>query len=420
MKAEIDFRSFPANSVLRLPPFSSPRVPLAKLFWSAATFRSMIRCIATGSIVDGADVGHLRAALIEMLGAADVRLCGSGSLALEIALRACGVRPGDHVVIPSFCCSALVAPIAALDGVPVLADVGPELNLTAATVEAVLDQKTRAIIVPHMFGNPADIGSIVELARPRGIRVIDDAAQAFGAAIGDRLVGGLGDIGIVSFGREKICSGIGGGAVLIADIGLAAAIDSGGLPAPSALAALRHCLSTLVRHRWRSWTRPLNGALHGAAENDPAALPSHYRRERLANLNAAVAFSLVQSLCANIAARRARVSIYRELLGQDERVQLIPHRQGSACLTQVVRVLRYSRATDFAARIIANLARAGYEIQGSYVPIHLLPVSECCLWDCLPMSEKIWSYLVELPCEPTVELDDTRRIAAIVADSLDD
>jgi hypothetical protein len=135
-------------------------------------------------------------------------------LALEIALRACDVGKGDEVIIPTFCCTSVVPPILAVGACPVLADVGDELNITAETVEAALTQKTRAIVVPHLFGNPVDIKSIVDLAHSKDIRVIDDAAQALGATIDGRPVGSFGDLGILSFGSEKVCFGLGGGVVV--------------------------------------------------------------------------------------------------------------------------------------------------------------------------------------------------------------
>jgi cysteine sulfinate desulfinase/cysteine desulfurase-like protein len=127
-------------------------------------------------------------------------------LALEIALRACDLRPGDEVVIPTFCCTSVVAPILAVGANPVLADVGEELNITLETLQMALTKKSRAIIVPHLFGNPADIESIVDLARARNIRVIDDAAQALGATINGRPAGTFGDAGILSFGSIKSAS----------------------------------------------------------------------------------------------------------------------------------------------------------------------------------------------------------------------
>ena len=86
---------------------------------------------------------------------------------------------------------------------PVLADIGEKLNPPVGTVRAVLTQKTRAIIVPHLFGDPADIEGIAELAARKNIRVIDDAAQALGATIHSRPVGSFGAAGILSFGNER-------------------------------------------------------------------------------------------------------------------------------------------------------------------------------------------------------------------------
>src|SRR5262245_62628085 len=151
---------------------------------------------------------------MKRLGVEHAIICGSGSLALEIAVRACGVGEGDEVIIPTFCCTSVVPPILAVGACPVLADVGDELNITAETVEAALTQKTRVIVVPHLFGNPAGINSIVNLAHRRDIRVIDDAAQALGATIDGQPVGSFGDFGILSFGREKVCFGLGGGVVV--------------------------------------------------------------------------------------------------------------------------------------------------------------------------------------------------------------
>jgi dTDP-4-amino-4,6-dideoxygalactose transaminase len=322
------------------------------------------------------------------------------------------------VVIPTFCCTAVVSPIVAAGAVPVLADVGAELNITAATVEAVLGKRTKAIVVPHLFGNPAEIDAIGDLVKGKGVYVIDDAAQALGANIDGRCLGSLGDAGIISFGSEKVCFGLGGGAVVVGSDDLAAQLAASGLSAPSGRAAARACLSTLLRCRWRHWSLPLERAFARSQRDGPETPSSPYRCETMANLNAAVAFSLMQTLPENIVARRARVQAYQALLGGDQRLQLIAHRRGSACLTQVARVLRRRRGEDVATNVIAALAQAGYEIQGSYVPIHLLPGYEQCVWDRLSHAEKIWADLIELPCEPTVGLEDVERIAEIIKTAL--
>ena len=356
----------------------------------------------------------LRSLLINQFGVASALLCGSGSLALEIALRACGVHPGDEVVIPAFCCSAVVAPIVAAGAVPVLADVGVELNLTAGTVAAVLTRNTKAIVVPHLFGNPAEIEAIVDMVRGQNIRVIDDAAQAFGATIGGKWVGTFGDVGVLSFGSEKVCFGLGGGALLAKHKDISSEAESLKLMKPRPAAALRMFLSTLVWRRWRRRTLWLRELLGRADDNDPETIPNHYRSEYLANLNAAVALSLAQSLNENIEARRLRARAYGELLGDAPGLEVIRHQPGSACLTQVVRVASGRRKEDLAAAVTDALGAAGYEARGSYVPLHRLARCSMCVWESLPHADRVWSDLIELPCEPGVDLDEIERVAAIV------
>jgi len=305
-----------------------------------------------------------------------------------------------------------VPPILTAGAIPVLADVGDELNITVEQVEAALTEKTKAIIVPHLFGNPADIEPIVDLARDRNIRVIDDAAQALGATIDGRPLGGFGDAGILSFGNEKICSGLGGGVAVFRKKDIFDGDFKIDLSPPVPSPVLQNFFSTLLWRRWRRWTRPAEALF--SEKRDPDLPPSPYRRETMANLNAAVARSLMQSLQANIAARHARVHAYQAFLGDHERLQLITHRPGSACLTQVVRILPKRRGDDPAARVIEALGRAGYEVQGSYVPIQLLPYYEPWVRERLPQVERVWADLVELPCEPGVSLDDVERIAAVV------
>jgi dTDP-4-amino-4,6-dideoxygalactose transaminase len=382
-------------------------------YWNRATYRGILRSFLSGSIVEGPDLGYLRSAVMERLGVEDALLCGSGSLALEIALRACGVREGDEVVIPTFCCTSIVPPILAVGAHPVLADIGEELNITAETAEAVLTNKTAAIIVPHLFGNPADIQTIIDFARSNNIRVIDDAAQGLGASVDGQPVGSFGDAGILSFGSEKVCFGLGGGVVVSRQKDVLNGNLKIDLSAASLSPTLRSFLSTLVWRRWRRWTLPLQAWSSRVKTSDPDSRPSLYRQEILPNLNAAVALSLVQTLDENIAARRARVKAYQDLLGCDERLALIPHQLGSACLTQVVRILSGGRGDDLSMRLVGALGRAGYEVQGSYVPIHLLPYYEPWVREPLWCAERVWSDLIELPCEPEVSFGHVEKITAI-------
>ncbi|HYD38064.1 MAG TPA: DegT/DnrJ/EryC1/StrS family aminotransferase, partial [Allosphingosinicella sp.] len=111
----------------------------------------------------------------------------NGSLALELALRAFGIGPGDEVVVTprTFVASAFCAML--VGATPVFADVDPESgNITAETIEAVLTERTRAIVPVHLAGWPADMEPIMALARRHGLKVIEDCAQAVGAEIDGR------------------------------------------------------------------------------------------------------------------------------------------------------------------------------------------------------------------------------------------
>ena len=392
----------------------SYRVPLSVPYWNGETYRGILRSLFSGRVIEGPDLGNLRAAVIERLCVEEAVLCGSGSLALEIALRACDVGEGDEVIIPTFCCTSVVPPILAVGACPVLADVSDELNITAETVEAALSQRTRVIVVPHLFGNPADINSIVDLAHRKEIRVIDDAAQALGATIDGQPVGSFGDFGILSFGNEKVCFGLGGGVVVSRQSKNLNGNLSIDLPPAQLSPTLLTFLSTLVWRRWRRWTLPVQAWLSHPITRDSDSPLSPYRKEILSNLNAAVALSLMQTLDEIIAARRARVRAYQDLLGSDEHLELIAHQPGSACLSQIVHILPGRRGSDLAAHLVEALRSAGYEIQGSYVPIHLVDCYQTWARQRLPYAERVWSDLIELPCEPDVSFAEVERIAGIV------
>ena len=407
-----------SNRSFRELPLGFPRVPLAVPYWNGDTYRAIFHSLSTGSIIDGADLSELRFSLRDALGVADVVLCSSGSFALELALRTCGVESADEVVVPTLCCTTVIPPILAVGALPVLADTGENLNVTAAAIDEVLSERTRAVIVPHLFGNPAEIAAITDLVRGRGVRVIDDAAQALGATIAGRPVGSFGDVGIFSFGCEKICAGLGGGAVISSQREICELISEIHLPAPQITDSLQSLLSTVLARRWRRWTMPLLTMLPDGKGNGPGAPPDQYRKERMANLKAAVAVTLVRRLGENINARRERVRAYQDFLGTERRLTLIPHEPGSACLTQVARVFPAHGDHDASTAVIDALARAGYEVQGSYVPIHLIDAYASYARKGLRNAERVWADLIELPCEPDLSFEDVERIAAIIKQTL--
>ncbi|MDJ0270296.1 MAG: DegT/DnrJ/EryC1/StrS family aminotransferase [Aigarchaeota archaeon] len=130
--------------------------------------------------------------------------CTSGSTALLIALKALGVKRGDHVIIPSYTFLATATAVIDAGAVPIFADIEPETyTLSAEDAENRITPKTRCIIPVHLAGCPADMSKILKLAAEYGLRVLEDAAQAHGAEWLSRRVGSIGDAGAFSFYQSK-------------------------------------------------------------------------------------------------------------------------------------------------------------------------------------------------------------------------
>ena len=154
---------------------------------------------ATGRTFDQVELDYLRQALdsgvltstkgyftktfekefAELLGAKHARACASGTAAIHIAIAAIDPEPGDEIITTSITDMGALTPIIYQGAIPVFADVDPiSLNVTGATIAAKISPKTKAIIVTHLFGNPAPMGEIMEVANKAGIPVVEDTAQA--------------------------------------------------------------------------------------------------------------------------------------------------------------------------------------------------------------------------------------------------
>lgn len=146
----------------------------------------------------------------------------NGTLALDLALKALRIGPGDEVIVTPRTFIASISTVVNAGATPVFADVSLDSgNLTSDTIAPVITEKTRAIIPVHLAGWPADIDAINDLAAPRSIAVVEDCAQAHGAKIGDRMVGSIGEIGAWSFCQDKIITTGGeGGMVTTSNEGL--------------------------------------------------------------------------------------------------------------------------------------------------------------------------------------------------------
>jgi dTDP-4-amino-4,6-dideoxygalactose transaminase len=206
---------------LRSVPFVDLRAQLAGI--RSEVDAAMARVVDRGDFILGGEVALFEEEFAAYCGADRGIGVDSGTSALELILRALGIGPGDEVITAanSFVASALA--VSYTGATPVLVDVDDRTaTITAESVEAAISPRTRAILPVHLYGQPADMDPILELADRNGLAVVEDAAQAHGARYKGRPVGSLGTAAAFSFYPSKNLGALGdGGMVVTSDAALA-------------------------------------------------------------------------------------------------------------------------------------------------------------------------------------------------------
>ncbi|MSR55396.1 MAG: perosamine synthetase [Gemmataceae bacterium] len=163
----------------------------------------------------GPHIPRLEWLLAEAHGLAHAITCATGTLAVEIALRAVGVGPGDEVILGAYDYEPSFLSVHAIGAIPVLVDIVPgSACLDPAHIERAVSPKTKAILATHLHGGLVEMPRIVDMASRLGVPVIEDAAQVPGATVAGRPAGSWGELGILSFGGSKLLTAGRGGAIL--------------------------------------------------------------------------------------------------------------------------------------------------------------------------------------------------------------
>jgi dTDP-4-amino-4,6-dideoxygalactose transaminase len=191
-------------------------LPFARPSLDEETIAGVCEVLRSGWITTGPHVEKFEAALSAYVGGRTVRTLTSGTAALELALMAAGIGEGDEVIVPAMSFAASANVVLRVGATPVFVDV--ELgsrNLDLDRVEAAISPRTRAIMPVHFAGLPVDMDRLLDIARARGLRVIEDAAHAIGSVWRGRRIGSFGDIACFSFHPNKNMTTIEGGAVVL-------------------------------------------------------------------------------------------------------------------------------------------------------------------------------------------------------------
>jgi dTDP-4-amino-4,6-dideoxygalactose transaminase len=340
---------------------------------------ALARVLDSGRFILGPEVEALEGELAARLQAPHCVAVANGTEALQLALEALGLAPGDEVVTSPLTAAFTALAILRAGGRPVFADVDPAtLNLAPEAVARALTPRTRAVMPVHLYGHPADLGPLLALSAERGVAVVEDACQAVGARYEGRPVGCLSGIGALSFYPTKNLGALGdGGAVLLRDADQALRVRQ-----------LR------------------NGGQSDRYRHEVVGLNS-----RLDEMQAAVLRVGLRHLPAWTARRRELAAVYfRELAGAKV---TLPVERPYATAVYHLFVVRHPRRDE----LMARLKERGVETLIHYpFPLHLQPAFASLQGspgDC-PVAEAAAREILSLPLHPGMTDDDARFVAAAV------
>ncbi len=197
-------------------------IPPARPVVGEDEIEAAVRVLRSGMVVQGPEVAGFEDEFSAQVGGRHCVAVNSGTSALQLSLMAIGLRPGDEVIVPSFSFAASANAVRLAGGVPVFVDIEPEhFTLDPDAVAAAVGPRTAAIMPVHLYGHPADMTALQDIAVRHGLAVVEDAAQAHGATWADRPVGAWGTAGCFSFYPTKNMHSLEGGMVTTDDAELA-------------------------------------------------------------------------------------------------------------------------------------------------------------------------------------------------------
>lgn len=352
------------------------KIPLTRPMLGREEQEAAADVIRSGWLVAGPSVAKFESAVAARVGAPHAVACANGTCALEIALRVLGIAAGDEVIVPSFTWIACPNAVRAVGAEVVFCDVDPQsFNMTPETVTARITERTRAIMVVHQFGLPADLDAIGAVAADRGLVLVEDAACALGSRYRGRAIGSAGNLACFSFHPRKVLTTGEGGMLAIADSELAT--------------AARRLID------------------HGSPNRDVVG-----HNYRLTDIQGAIGAVQMSRLDDVLAGRAERAHRYTEALS--DVAGLVPPAVASHSepnwQSYVVRIEDGSAVSrDGLAQVLREAEIAS---RAGTIACHTQPAYRT--GDDLPVSEKLAVTSLALPLYPDMELDAQDRVIDVV------
>lgn len=364
-------------------------IPVAQPALTGNETKYVLDCLRSSWISStGEYVRRFEAEFAAFCGVPHAVSCCNGTAALHLALAALGVTAGDEVIVPALTYIATANAVTYCGGRPVFVDSEPEgWNIDPEKIERAITPHTKGIIVVHLYGNPADMDPIMELAHRHGLFVVEDAAEAHGAEYLEHKIGSIGDAATFSFYGNKIVTTGEGGMV------------------------------TVQSDRLAQQVRLLRG--QGVDPHRQYWHPVIGYNYRMTNIAAAIGVAQLERVQWHLKKRLEVANWYREELSETSRITWQHPRPGNRHVFWMFTILIDGVRTADRDTVMARLKRAGIETRPVFYPIHTLPpYASADNYSC-PVAEQISTRGINLPTWAGLTKDDVHCICDALAQSLE-
>lgn len=358
-------------------------IPVYEPVLGAGVRENVLQCLDTNWISSrGAFIERFECAFSEWTGSSHSASVSNGTVALHLALLALNVGPGDEVIVPTFTYIASVNAIAYVGATPVFVDSLPgSWQVDPHDIERKITANTKVIMAVHLYGQPSDMSAIMDIANRFNLRVVEDAAEAFGSRIGARHVGTFGDVATYSFfGNKTITTGE-GGMVVTNDPALDSRI------------------------------RKLKGqGLAGSKEYWHDEVGYNYR---MTNICAAIGVAQLDIAASLLQRKREIAELYRaEFAGMP--LDFFWEQSGttSSFWMNCISVLDASHRDP----LRAYLASAGIETRPAFYPAHTMPMYTKYARGDFPIAMQLAARGLNLPSSPLLTAEDVSRVVESIKD----
>ncbi len=368
------------------------KIPLSAPDISPAEIEAVLEVLHSTRLSLGPKLEEFEHAIAVYTGVPYAIGVSSGTAGLHLCMLAFGIQPGDEVLVPSFTFVAAANAIRYAGANPVFVDIDPvTLNMDPERAEAAITNKTRAIVVVHTFGYPADMDAFLTIARRHDLRLIEDACEAIGAEFHGQKVGALGDAGVFAFYPNKQITTGEGGMIVARDPGVARKIRA---------------LRNQGRYDTDDWF-------------EHSELGFNYRLSEMQSALGCVQMKRIESM---LSAREAVASAYHQLLGKCTDIVLPPAYAPQGRISWFVFVVRLRERFTRIQRdaVLKHFASTGIGCGRYFAPIHMQPCYGA--WQnsyFLPVTESVSARTIALPFFNKLAQPDVKHICAVLGETLE-